>query len=44
MDWGMGGIPLGLTLCGPSSTAITLVSMSKAPLVEPVRMDSMCGA
>lgn len=44
MDWVRGGVPLGLTLCGPSSTAITLVSMSKAPLVEPVRRDGMCGA
>lgn len=32
----MGGTPVGLTLCGPSSRAIALVSMSMAPLVEPV--------
>lgn len=42
--WVMGGIPVGLALCGPSSRAIILVSMSKAPLVEPVTRDSRCGA
>lgn len=35
--WVMGGLPAGLTLCGPSSRAITLVSMSRPPLVEPAR-------
>lgn len=44
VGWVVGGTSAGLTLCGPSSRAITLVSMSIAPLVEPVRRDGMPGA
>lgn len=40
----MGGRPDRLALCGPSSTAITFVSMSTALLVEPVRRDGVSRA
>lgn len=39
-----GATSAGLTLCGPSSRAITLVSMSMAPLQAPVKRAHVSGA